>query len=85
MQLLRVEQRGIYKSKNSSHRPHTIPIYQTTRHHVPVVAFTAVRNLRFHVRPHQCKNLAYLNHVALKKIVFTIRELTQVTGWNLHL
>jgi len=52
----------------SSHRPYTmIRIYQITRRHVPVVAITAVRNIRSHEGHHHCKNLAYLNHLAFKK------------------
>ena len=63
MHFLRVDQWEIYKI--SSHRPHTmIPIHQITRRHVPVVAITVVSNIRSHEGYHQCKNLAYLNHLA---------------------
>ena len=44
------------------------PIYQITRRHIPVVAITAVRNIRAHERHNHCKNLAYLNHLVFKKI-----------------
>jgi hypothetical protein len=75
-----VEHWEIYGGKNSSQRPYTmIPIYQITRRHAPVVAITAVRNIRSHEGHHHCKNLAYLNYLAFKKIVFTICEVMQVT------
>jgi len=46
--------------------PRTIPTYQITRRHVPVVAFTAIRNIQSH-EGHHCKTLAYWNHLAFKK------------------